>query len=1001
MKRTIIVSLSFLVFLAGCVMVEPQIHRVEEGIPVEVGIGFSTGASPVYTRSAQSSGNEFYVENLYILVFDNNDNGKRLMTTNSLGDTLAFFTMTEGLTVTQGNEDSPTHGSISFTVPSAESATVIAIANVGLPATRYSVTANQLDRISSLSELQSKVVETDATVSRGNRFLMTGSSSNIIIENGSSSTGELCNIELKRLDAKIEVSITSEVPADKKDDWKGMSFSPRTWKIVNVPGQSRLLPYAKNGVAGPWEDTDQNTMSGWDAQTGPDGADALYYTTGEYEFETESTYEDDNTVYYRGGGFIFYMPENRKRYKESAGSYADRDKFQDNTSVYANDNSTYMVLTGYLSYTDIKTGQVVNADTRYIVHLGYLSGNCNDYDTKQNGHYKYNLKVMGIDNIETEVNSGGSNEVRPGYEGDVVYSTEAFELDAHYETRLFRISKNMNFDNMTWSVWTPFSSGTYSGGTDYTGIKDYRWIKFAFNAHFDTPKNEFVKFPGTETEGDDPYDASRNVEQLDERVSDGKPTLFDIDQLIKYLQYKKDAVTLLSSADDSISITAFVDEYMYLSNPEDNKADDLLFWKQCVDTDDRLLHILKDDRNTSSDGNSSITEALYTFRQKSIRTVYNKDARDDILKTAWGLETTIEKAEADSPQPGNRLKPGDDAIRGIGSLSDNRNGRKNTVNIVGERRWSDIINDKNNTLNEGYKYAAYACMLRNRDENGDGEIQENEIKWYLAAIDQLTDIYVGEWALNTASRLYPDYRPGGIGPYWHYTSSSYNGTENGPWVLWAEEGASRGSYNNDGGNDSQSLNGEYYSYRCVRNLGIDVNDIETNPDELIEFKNTGNDPLGPYTFDLSRINPKSLRELPVSGKQSEHTHTQDINRPYCEGFVVDPGTWPEPEALDWNSQYWGYYQTNNPCPDGYRVPNQRELLIMSTRLPESAWQSYIYMSYTAFDLNDTDYYEHRDGFMYNAEANVFMLQNWHEGIFSWNSHPVESGYVRCIKDNSN
>ena len=88
------------------------------------------------------------------------------------------------------------------------------------------------------------------------------------------------------------------------------------------------------------------------------------------------------------------------------------------------------------------------------------------------------------------------------------------------------------------------------------------------------------------------------------------------------------------------------------------------------------------------------------------------------------------------------------------------------------------------------------------------------VKWYLAAIDQLTDIYIGEWALNEASRLYPRdeaNRPGGNPPYWHYTSSSADGSD--PWVLWAEEGASRGTYftdNNDDTDDSKSLNGDRY-----------------------------------------------------------------------------------------------------------------------------------------------------------------------------------------------
>lgn len=337
-----------------------------------------------------------------------------------------------------------------------------------------------------------------------------------------------------------------------------------------------------------------------------------------------------------------------------------------------------MVLTGFLTYKDNGTNQTVNADARYIVHLGGLSSSFDDYDTKQNGHYKYSITIKGINNIVTEVTN--DNEVRPGYEGDVVYSTETFELDAHYETRLLEIPVNADFDKMTWSVWTHFSSGTYNGGNDYTNIQDYKWIKFAFNSHFETRHGQFVRFPGIGH-----YDATRTAKELAQAVEDGKKPLFDIDQLIKYLQYINNprSLTENTGVDDHICITAFVDEYIYLSDPEEKGGQDkLLFWKECVDIDDRQLHILSGSRNVSTDGNSSVTEALYTFRQKSIRTVYNKDAPD--LQTAWGLETVIEQAvNKDNPHynNSNRLPPGVDAI-GSGS-SDNRNGRKNTVNIIG------------------------------------------------------------------------------------------------------------------------------------------------------------------------------------------------------------------------------------------------------------------------------------------------------------------------------
>lgn len=127
-----------------------------------------------------------------------------------------------------------------------------------------------------------------------------------------------------------------------------------------------------------------------------------------------------------------------------------------------------------------------------------------------------------------------------------------------------------------------------------------------------------------------------------------------------------------------------------------------------------------------------------------------------------------------------------------------RNGRENCLTWLVGKKWTEILNTSDHYgLNDNFNTAAYACLLRNRDLNGDDIIDANEVRWYLAAIDQLTDIYLGEYALDDESRLYPadpKFRPGTseAKPYWHYTSSSANGDD--PWVLWAEEGASRGSY---------------------------------------------------------------------------------------------------------------------------------------------------------------------------------------------------------------
>lgn len=443
----------------------------------------------------------------------------------------------------------------------------------------------------------------------------------------------------------------------------------------------------------------------------------------------------------------------------------------------------------------------------------------------------------------------------------------------------------------------------------------------------------------------------------------------------------------------------------------------------------------------SPDGNSSVVNSLYTFTQKAIRTVYN--ANDSELNTAWGLESVMEANEGDAN--GGRLPVNaGDSYGG----NDTRNGRDNTLRILlGENyatspkslKWTDVIETSTRYgLKDSYKKAVYACLLRNRDLNGDDLVQANEVRWYLAAIDQLTDIYLGEYALDEASRLYPADRPGGNSVYWHYTSSSYNESDGAPWVLWAEEGASRGSFSTSRG---INYNGENYAYRCIRNLGIALDDVTTNPEDLVVVNENAD---GTYTIDLSRMNPKARRTNLETTSLPAHNERSDNNRPY-EGFVVTKDAYPEDRlepvngghtgiygtsstednaGYNWiNSYEWQYYQTVNPCPAGYRIPNQRELLIMTSRMQDKQWPSYsvsveywvrdsgwgdilgfeehkesktysdlrpeYYISQTGFSMDGQYPYEsNRDGFLWQSYKNVFMLQNSTD----------EKGYVRCVRD---
>ena len=403
---------------------------VEEGLPVQMTLDFLSQRNRVETRAAQDETYENRVNNLYVFIF------------NQAGEVhyKKFF----GTTDISYGSTSYSNGSISIETTSLNSARVVCIANLSTTevSSGYEVSSDVMDGITSLAELEAYVMElTENTIERSSQFMMTGyayddAGSNLInipgTEDGSSSFE--CTLRPERTDAKVEFVVKTEIPEDKVGSWTNFDFRPSGWRVVNVPAQSLLLP----------------------RETGD--ADDSYFTTDEMPFET---IERDENYLYTSGGFVFYMPENRKTPKQNIsgdgltsdemyamreerdhqntdGSFPDRpgQKFENGSFTYAPDNATYVEMSGTLSYMD--KNYAVNAEVTFTVHLGYSGGDCNDYDTRRNTHYIYNVTLRGINDIKVEVTEDEETEYRPGYEGDVIYSRQG----NLYDTRAARHARH-------------------------------------------------------------------------------------------------------------------------------------------------------------------------------------------------------------------------------------------------------------------------------------------------------------------------------------------------------------------------------------------------------------------------------------------------------------------------------------------------------------------------------------------------------------------------------
>lgn len=996
-----LVSLAVIFLMYGCSMDERMFNdSFQEGVPTEVTLGYISPESIVQTRAALDPEYENRIENIYLFVFNSSGDRQELLTNlddpTSRGSSL--FIPTGGMTP-DNNNLSLGKGKISFVCGSLTKATIVAIANVtvGETSTAYTVTQEQLDEIQTLDELRAEIMKMDQrSVGRGALFMMTGyaedANGNTSVDIAGAESGETLSysLKLRRTDAKVEVNITSE--GNGKTDF---SFRPRTWQVVNVPAQSLILP------AG---------------ETDADGDGCEYFSTIPVEMETLE--HNENMTQFEGGGFVFYMPENLKSPKEQIPAdgftpeqrYAKREEWNteplpggqdqsrpghtvDNTDFkYANDNSTYLVITGDVSYTN-ENGKPVNATTTYYIHLGYENGDPNDYHTHRNYHYKYTIKVKGIHDIEIEVDKDGQyddKDERPGHEGDAIVSLNGFfQFDCHYDRRLIYLSRqDLLSPDLAWGVSTPYSNGMHKiSETDVPQeLRDYRWIKFAVNAHYGVDQSHYVKYPGDQNYNDPyPVNGMLNDESSPYYTQDGRnypdARLMDINQLLSYLHAEAGNTSSDIFVNDVVAVTAFVDEFLYIWDPlVDHPSQDLMLWKtKSVNQPDRMLHIISEEAQYSPDGNSSMINSLYTFKQKSIRTIYNTDESLTGLTKAWGLEAVMETVSGDG-----RL-PVDEDMRDANS---DDNGRANTWNYLQSKReshwqiwppqtvyeeikWTDVLNvDNHYELNSSRNNVFYACLMRNRDLDGDNIIDENEVRWYLASINQLTDIYIGEYALDYEARLYPYnpvegiFPPGG-GIYWHYASSTYDANSRGPFIVWAEEGPSKGNYS------SSDKNGRNYAYRCVRNLGIDLNNIDDTPQDFVQ--------LSGRTIDLSWLDPKALRSYYSPGASIfvVHNEKEEHNLPRRRFEVTDRYAGP--------GSNWQTYQTSNPWrSDGYRLPNLRELLIFTSRMdiPAISGGNPHIMSNTSFSMNGRfDYGSDRNGYSYNTSDGSMGPANWNGFVY--------------------
>lgn len=943
----------------------------------------------IQTKSTLDAKAESRVFNLYVFVFNSNGDkvsGEYFDSKNLKASAEEVRNATDNCWYVSNS--TTTTGSVLFNCSAGEGFTLYVLSNLDSDMVRISsdvlaATVKTEDDLKNFTAFLNQKI-----VTRNGYFSMSGKISDITISDSNNATSGRTNITgkvmLTRIDAKVRfVFKTGNTPDAQGQTIK--SFEPRQWKVVNVPRMGYILPRNEDCV-----------------NVAPTTAKEDYSKYAAGFFDTEFVNFED---FPKSGtsGFSFYMMENRQTPKKALAGYQDRSRAQKLASglnekcavtysldgqeisrdmrmfEYANDFSTYVVVTGYveMELVNDKAGKVLGGDVQYIIHLGDWGKNIADFNTERNTSYTYTVTVNSVNNIrvEVETSKGAVSDVKenqPGASGQISIAKEEIALcDCHYvsKTISFHLTNFFNnsdisrenciVDELTWAVKTPFGEGEprTEGGVDVTSGLDYKWVHFRLNK-----QDAAGKYYTDKRRKYTPRTMETKIEWQENMEDDGTPGLagfhndgiMDVAQLCTFIKNEvhkyldnpaSSAFDNLESTDLSlpkISLTVFVDEYYYEEDPITfEKKSDL--WKKFVNAEDRKLHILCNSEK-SKDLESSSTGSVVTIQQRSIQCIYNTDPSYTVLQTAWGVENQDEydgrwdkywSVTSEGNRGNNKRLNGLYNSCKEWELSPAGTSNAFTTGVQWSKYMDYEVENDTPQLQSDYQYMRYACMTRNRDNNGDGKIDRNEVRWYLASINQLLGLYVGGTILNSNTRLYnkiPEDRQSDERIKWQQhvvSSTAFNSESNNPTMLWAEEGTSTSHFYHNWAPDIQGT-----GIRCVRNLGYidgkndESYDIDKEFDDYITAEKQGD---GSYIFTCTHLNEKALRyytskELILSDERSLENSLYKKFQSYptsntftAQSFTVFNEKVDEEIAAGRGNPY---------CPEGYRTPSQIEAAIM-------------------------------------------------------------------------
>lgn len=1016
--HTLFTGLLAILVLTGCMdddLVKSS-SNVEEGIPITVTLKLSgTPAADVTVNTRADDTSSELIDNLAIFVFHGDGSYEHYVSTRATGD--------NQLKCTPGNDGLC---SVSFKTTSGVK-NMIAVANTSEAAGEggfWELTAVQSDVVngkysfdqlkSILINLREENISQPIQIISASQMMMAGWNTGVefnpqgqVVNYGTD--GDKDSQVIVKMDRTMS-RITFNIKAA-PENAKGV-FTPVSYRVYNIPVQSYLTnkEVENSGNKDLTSDIENVRYIHFDSSIIGTVSGGNYSFTF---FMPENVQEEKNLTEYL-----------KRDEWEGTGNTPEEKKWsnapQNSTFVVISGTYSQSSTDGSPSYTGNVNYTIHLGGFTDKTQMG-------NFSVERNCSYTYNVSVLGVDKIiveaereNDEYQQGAEGEIFDASE--VKYN---YQLDAHYEkvylefdlTQLANqlasgltdadldkaIADKMNIviqseamdknhtssDSEPYSIVNKRASLSPYGISTTDGVEkekvmsniDYKWLEFWPQSEgklasypgvpsWNIPKDHATLFAPDPFAGYTPdADANKLLDVYDVIVEMGKA--------VKQIYTDNNTTptsNLITISNDGGSykarFTVFINEYYYYLHPLTGKP--ITQWSAMTNKIPRELYVWLNS-DISTDGNSILSKPHTIISQVSMETPYSDRSTN---MNAFGLETYNETPIASNSGFTFGSVPKDASL-------DANNGRRNQKALIGFSKdnvlkWDSYITSGNNgytstitgdhsvhKLNDAYVQKLYkeACFSRNRDLNGNGYIDDNEIRWYLPSSNEYMRMGLAAQAISSTAQLYIGDKSNMSGSsgsypksYYGYGSIFFTSSVDGERFYWAvEKGSVGGEYSDLGLTASTPL-----PIRCVRVL----------PAIAADGKNVASLDVTPASFNVPWTDGEnkvlqfkgrmveSMYRMRTDAPLDEHNEDGAANR-YSDGIIIAKynltGTYTVAQiaGLDYGNVTnpkrdpcaGGYYINNWTYVTGYsekedksdlgtwRVPNLNELAMMGRAYP--------------------------------------------------------------------